>query len=98
MQPYLIMFQTDAPMIPFMLDELSNILYQLLRLVYRKMKLDEKNKLRDVMNEKFLKDENNQINEMQIDIGAAARDTLNKVKVSSEKKRKFRKEGKGLKI
>ena len=98
MQPYLIMFQTDAPMIPFMLDELSNILYQLLRLVYRKTKLDEKNKLRDVMNEKILKDENNQINEMQIDIGAAARDTLNKVNVSSEKKRKFRKECKGAVI
>ena len=91
MQPYLIMFQTDAPMLPFMFDELANILYRLLRLVYRKKKLDEKSKLRDVMNEKFLKDEKNLIDVLQIDIGAAARDALNKVDVAAEKKRQFRK-------
>ena len=95
MQPYLIMFQTDAPMLPFMFDELANILYRLLRLVYRKKKLDEKSKLRDVMNEKFLKDEKNLIDVLQIDIGAAARDALNKVDVAAEKKRQFRKECRG---
>ena len=54
MQPYLVMFQTDAPMVAFMFDELSTIIYRLLWLVYRKSKLDQKKKLRDVMNEEFL--------------------------------------------
>ena len=42
------------------------------------------------MNEVFLKDKNNLLDEMQVDIGAAANDSLNKVSVSSEKKRAFR--------
>ena len=86
------MFQTDAPMLPFMFDELSSILYRLLRAVYRKSKLDQHNKLRDVMNEDFLKLEENQMDEMQVDVGAAARDCILSVTVSAEKKRQFRKE------
>lgn len=98
LQPYLVMFQTDAPMVAFMFDELSNILYSLLRLVYRKSKLDQHKKLRDIMNEDFLNLEQNQMDEMQVDIGAAARDQLQKAAVSAEKKRKFRKECKSAVI
>ena len=95
MSPYLIMFQTDAPMLPFMFDELSSIIYRLLRLVYRKKKLDEKKNLRELMNEEFLNNDNNKMDEMQVDIGAAAKSSLDKVSLSSETKRQFRKECKG---
>ena len=47
------------------------------------------------MTEDFLKKEKNQMDEMQVDIGAAAKDSLNKVNVSAEKKRQFRKECRG---
>ena len=92
LQPYLVMFQTDAPMVPFMFDELSSILCRLLRSVYRKSKLDQKKMLRDVMNEDFLKLAENQMDELQVDIGAAARDCVLNVSVSAERKRQFRKE------
>ena len=92
LEPYLIMFQTEMPMIPFMFDELAKILYQLLALIYRKKKLDEMKNLKDVMKESFLKNEVNFIDEMQVDIGAAAKDSLAKVSVATEKKRAFRKE------
>ena len=89
------MFQTDAPMLPFMFDELSSIIYRLLHLVYRKKKLDEKKNLRELMNEEFLNNDNNKMDEMQVDIGAVAKNSLDKVSLSSEKKRQFRKECKG---
>ena len=47
------------------------------------------------MKEEFLKTESNQMDEMQIDIGAAAKDSLRKASVAEEKKRQFRKECKG---
>ena len=43
-----------------------------------------------MMNTKFLSDPNNQLEEYLIDIGAAAKDILQKVDVANEKKRKFR--------
>ena len=46
LQPYLIMFQTDNPMVPFMFDQLSGILYRLLSLVYIRSKVDSKRKLK----------------------------------------------------
>ena len=95
MSPYLIMFQTDAPMLPFMFDELSYIIYRLLRLVYKQSKVDERKNLRELMNEQFLNNEDNKMDEMQVDIGAAAKTSLHKVSLSAEKKRKLRKECKG---
>ena len=95
LQPYLVMFQTDAPMVPFMFDELSSILYRLCCCVYRKEKMDQVKTLRELMTEDFLEKEKNQMDEMQVDIGAAAKDSLNKVNVSAEKKRQFRKECRG---
>ena len=95
MSPYLVMFQTDAPMLPFMFDELSCIIYRLLRLVYRQKKIDAKKYPRELMNEKFLKNDDNKMDEMQVDIGAAAKNSFDKVCLSAEKKRKFRKECKG---
>ena len=44
------------------------------------------------MKEKFLKNEDNKMDEIQVDIGAAAKNSLHKVSLSAEKKRNFRKE------
>ena len=40
-QPYLVIFQTNSPMIPFMFSELEKIFNQLLRLVFRKDAIDQ---------------------------------------------------------
>ena len=40
-QPYVVIFQTNSPMIPFMFSELEIIFYQLLRLVFRKDAIDQ---------------------------------------------------------
>ena len=90
LSPYLIMYQTDAPMEPFMFDELSSIIYRLLRLVYKQGKISEKKFLSDLMKEIFLQNEDNKLDELQIDIGAAAKNSLVQLQVSAEKKRKFR--------
>ena len=39
-QPYVVIFQTNSPMIPFMFSELEKIFNQLLRLVFRKDVID----------------------------------------------------------
>ena len=90
LKPYLVIFQSDSPLLPFMFDELSLILYRLVRLIFKKKEVDQCKKLRQVMNTKFLSDLNNQLEEYLIDIGAAAKDILQKVDVANEKKRKFR--------
>ena len=40
-QPYLVIFQTNSPMIPFIFSELGQIFNQLLRLVFRKDAIDQ---------------------------------------------------------
>lgn len=90
MSPYLIMYQTDAPMVPFMFDELSTIVYRLLRLVYKQGKINEKKFLSDLMKDAFLQNKENKMDVLQIDVGAAAKNSLSLVQVSAEKKRKFR--------
>ena len=44
-EPSLKVFQTDAPMVPFMYEELKKILRGLLGLIYRKEALSEKFKM-----------------------------------------------------
>ena len=90
LKPYLVIFQSDSPLLPFMFDELSLILYRLVHLIFKKKEVDQCKKLREVMNTKFLSDPNNQLEEYLIDIGAAAKDILQKVDVANEKMRKFR--------
>ena len=54
LKPYLVIFQSDSPLLPFMFDKISIILYRLVRLVYKKMDVDDAISLRKVMNKKFL--------------------------------------------
>ena len=89
LKPFLILFQTDNPMLPFMYDELSNVSKRLIALLYKKEKIDEAKIVSKVMKEDCLKNKSNQM-EFLIYIGAAAKDDLSKAKVATEKKRKFR--------
>ena len=41
LKPFLVLFQTDNPMLPFMYDELSEISKRLIVLIYKKEKIDE---------------------------------------------------------
>ena len=81
LKPYLVVFQTDSPLLPFMYDELFKILIRLLGLIVKKEKLDENN-LREIMKEKWLKDTENHLEEFLIDLRAATKDVLNKAKVA----------------
>ena len=53
LKPYLVIFQSDHPLAPFMYDELSVILYRLLRLIIKKKKVDNCKKLREILNENW---------------------------------------------
>ena len=56
LKPYLLIFQSDSPLPSFMFDEISLILYCLVRVVYKKKKVDDAINLRKVMNKEFLTD------------------------------------------
>ena len=88
LKPFLVLFQTDNPMLPFMCDELSEISKPLIVLMCKKEKIDEVKTVAKTMKGNWLN--NNQMEEFLIDIGAATKDVLSKTKVATEKKRKFR--------
>ena len=84
LKPFLVLFQTDKPMLPFMYDELSEISKRLIVLIYKKEKIDEEKPVSKAMKEGWLKDKNNQMEEFLIDIGAAAKDVLSNARVATE--------------
>ena len=77
-----------------MYGELAKVSKRLIALIYQKEKIDEAKTRSKAMKEDRLKDKSNQMKEFLIDIRAAAKDDLSKVKVATEKKRKFRGEHK----
>ena len=85
LKPFLVLFQTENPMLPFMYNELYHVSKRLIALMYKKEKIDETKTVSKAMKEDWLKNKNNHIN----DIEAAAKDDLSKAKVATEKKRKF---------
>ena len=74
-----------------MFNEISIILYCLVRLVYRKKDVDDTINLSKVMIKEFLLNPSNQLEEYLIDLGTATNDVVKNVKVAPEKKRRFRK-------
>ena len=60
LKPFLVLFQTDNPMLPFMYDELSKISKRLIVLMYRKEKID---KVKTVKTKKQLKNKNSEMEE-----------------------------------
>ena len=51
-EPYLTRFQTDAPMVPFMFDELSAIFKKLVGLIFKKDAIDNAQSIASMLNEK----------------------------------------------
>ena len=72
-----------------MFDKISLILYRLVRLVYKKKKVDEATNLRKVMNKEFLTNQRNQLEEYLIDLGAAQSDAVKKLNIAPVKKKRF---------
>ena len=85
LKPFLVLFQTDNPMLSFMYDKLSEVLKRLIVLMYKKEKINEAK----AMKEDWLNNKNSQMDEFLIDIRAATKDVLSNAKVATEKKRKF---------
>ena len=95
-KPYLTIFQTDRPMVPFMSNELEKIISQLLRLIFKKDDLDQAESIVTKMKRKWLLDTANHLEESLVDLGAATKDRLDQTKVSNEKKQAFKKECKSF--
>ena len=89
LKPFLVLFQTDNPMLPFMYEELSKVSKRLIVLMYRKQKINKVKAVSKAMKEEWLKNKNNQMEEFLTDIRAAAKEDLSKTKVATEKKQKF---------
>ena len=80
LKPFFVLFQTDSPMLPFMYDKLSKVSKRLNALIYKKERIDEAKTVSKVMNEDWLKNKNNQMEEFLIDTGAATKDKDSKFK------------------
>ena len=89
LEPYLVIFQTDAPMLPFMFSELEKIFSRLIRLIFKQEKLTIP--ITERIKKKWLMDKNNHLeHDAFVDIGAATKVSLKGVQLSEEKKNKFR--------
>ena len=95
LQSYLVIFQTDRPMLPFVGDELQKIIKNLIRLVFKKSAIDEAGSITNLLKNNWISDRANFLD--VVNVGAAAKDQLEKSQVVSlEKKRKFRNDCGGI--
>ena len=89
-EPYLTRFQTDAPMVPFMFDELSAIFKKLGGQSFKKDAIENARSIACMLNEKWLQDSENQLEPDLVGIGAGAKAVLASAQFTAEKKRLFR--------
>ena len=83
------MFQTDAPILPFMFSELEKIFNRLIRLIFKWEKLTTP--IMERVKKKWLMDKNTHLeHDALVDIGAATKVSLKVVQLSEEKKNKLR--------
>ena len=87
-EPYLVRFQTDAPMLPFMYSELSVIFMRLIRLVFRKQEIDSAGSIQKMLKMEWQNNTKNHLYSTVIDIGAGTKSVLASLSLASEKKRK----------
>ena len=74
-----------------MFGKTSQILYRLMRLIYKKKKVDDAINLRKVMNKEFLNNQSHQLEEYLIDLGTATNDAVKKLNIAPKKKEDFAK-------
>ena len=99
--PYLSIFQTDAPMIPFMFTELENIYSKLLRLLLRQSCLEKTTFIVNRLKKDWIENKENHLENGLVDLGTAGAATklkLQKTNVRSESRRKFQGECKQFAI
>ena len=88
-EPYLSIFQTDAPKMSFMFTELENIYNKLLRLVFRQSCLEKTTSIANRLKKDWFENKENHLENGIFDIGAATKLKFQKTNVKSESKRKF---------
>ena len=87
--PYLVTFQTDAPMLPFMFSELEKIFNRLILLIFKQVKLSIP--ITERIKKKWLMDKKDHLeHDALVDIGAATKPSLKGVQLSEEKKKNSR--------
>ena len=89
-EPYLTRFQTDAPMVPFMFDELSATFKKLVGLIFKKDAIDNAQSIASMLNDKWLEESKNHLEPGLVDTGAGIKAVLASAQVTAEKKRLFR--------
>ena len=72
-QPYVLIFQTNSPMIPFMFSELEKILNQLIRLVFRKGAIDQASTVSKKIKKDWHTNKKNYLEDDLIDVDSATR-------------------------
>ena len=88
-QPYIVVFLTNSPMIPFIFSELEKTFSQLIRLVFRKGVTDQASTISKKI-KSGLQIKKNYLEDCLVDVGSAIRYLLQQAKVSAEKKRSFK--------
>ena len=83
-------------MVLFMFDELLKIFNRLLGLIFRNDKLNEAGAIIKKMKIEWLNNKENHLKDGLVDLDAATTDESRKVQVSTEKKRKVRKDCKTI--
>ena len=86
-KPYLVMFQTDWPVVPFMCAELEKISDKLNRLIFRQESFAAP--ITNKLKKKWLNNTECRLESGLVDLGAATKALLNDVMALAEKKRKF---------
>ena len=87
-EPYLVMLQTDEPMLSFMFSKLEKIFNRLIRLIFKQEKLTIP--ITERIKKKRLMNKNNHLeHDALVDIGAATKVSLKSVQLSEETKNKF---------
>ena len=87
-EPYLVMFQSDWPMVPFMFSQLKKLFDKLHWLIFRQDSLTAS--ITEKLKKRWLENTEHHLENGLVNIGAATKALLKKILVSSEKKRKFR--------
>ena len=87
-EPYVTLFQTDVPLIPFMYEQLKEIYDKLLSIVFKIDSLEQVN-ISKKLKASWLNKKKQQLENGLVNVGAATKLKLKAAKVLLEKKQKF---------
>ena len=90
-EPYLRIFHTDFPMLPFMYEEFQKVFTKLLGLICKQDAIPNDKDFKK-LDEKWLNEKQNFLDTHQMDIGAATQASAKDLQITSGKKQAFRAE------